>query len=227
MPRSWKSTIDHHAPLVLPSAGDALSARLIERAGFPAYQIGGFAMVAAMHAVPDIDLEQFGEKHARVREIIEASDLPVLVDGDDGYGDVKNVTRTVRSYEAIGASALFIEGQKPPKRCGHMAGKEIVAAEMMEEKIRAAVAARVDPDFFLLARTDAREPHGLDDAIERAKRYLDAGADGVYVEGRQASRNWLRWERRSRMFRWRRVSWSAAARRRGNRRPTCMRWATT
>ncbi|MER9328476.1 isocitrate lyase/PEP mutase family protein [Mesorhizobium sp. M0152] len=183
MAQSWKSTIDHHAPLVLPSAGDALSARLIERAGFPAYQIGGFAMVAAMHAVPDIDLEQYGEKHTRAREIIEASDLPVLVDGDDGYGDVKNVTRTVRGYEAIGASALFIEDQKPPKRCGHMAGKEIVAAEIMEEKIRAAVAARVDPDFFLLARTDAREPHGLDDAIERAKRYLDAGADGVYVEG--------------------------------------------
>ncbi|MER9139546.1 isocitrate lyase/PEP mutase family protein [Mesorhizobium sp. M0830] len=175
--------IDHNAPLVLPSAGDALTARLIERAGFPAYQIGGFAMVAAMHAVPDIDLEQFGEKHARAREIVEASDLPVLIDGDDGYGDVKNVTRTVRSYEAIGASALFIEDQKPPKRCGHMPGKEVVASEFMEEKIRAAVAARDDPDFFLLARTDARQPHGLRDAIERGKRYLDAGADGVYVEG--------------------------------------------
>ncbi|WP_198032180.1 isocitrate lyase/PEP mutase family protein [Mesorhizobium sp. LNHC252B00] len=152
--------IDHNAPLVLPSAGDALTARLIERAGFPAYQIGGFAMVAAMHAVPDIDLEQFGEKHARAREIVEASDLPVLIDGDDGYGDVKNVTRTVRSYEAIGASALFIEDQKPPKRCGHMPGKEVVASEFMEQKIRAAVAARDDPDFFLLARTDARQPHG-------------------------------------------------------------------
>jgi 2-methylisocitrate lyase-like PEP mutase family enzyme len=180
---SWKSMIDHNAPLVLPSAGDALTARLIERAGFPAYQIGGFAMVAAMHAVPDIDLEQFGEKHARAREIVEASDLPVLIDSDDGYGDVKNVTRTVRSYEAIGASALFIEDQKPPKRCGHMAGKEVVAPEFMEQKIRAAVAARADPDFFLLARTDARQPHGLRDAIERGKRYLDAGADGVYVEG--------------------------------------------
>ena len=107
----------------------------------------------------------------------------MLIDGDDGYGDVKNVTRTVRSYEAIGASALFIEDQKPPKRCGHMAGKEVVAPEFMEQKIRAAVAARADPDFFLLARTDARQPHGLRDAIERGKRYLDAGADGVYVEG--------------------------------------------
>jgi 2-methylisocitrate lyase-like PEP mutase family enzyme len=180
---SWKSTIDHNAPLVLPSAGDALTARLIERAGFSAYQIGGFAMVAGMHAVPDIDLEQFGEKCAKAREIIEASDLPVLVDGDDGYGDVKNVTRTVRSYEAVGASALFIEDQKPPKRCGHMAGKKVVPPEFMEEKVRAAVAARSNPDFFLLARTDAREPNGIDDAIERGNRYLEAGADGVYVEG--------------------------------------------
>src|SRR5205823_11433713 len=153
------------------------------RAGFPAYQIGVFALVGAMHAIPDIDLEHFGEKNTKAREIIKASHLPVLVDGDDGYGDVKNVTRTVRGYEAIGASALSIEDQKPPKRCGDMAGKEVVAPEFMEEKIRAAVAARADPDFFLLARTDARQPHGLRDAIERGKRYLDAGADGVYIEG--------------------------------------------
>jgi 2-methylisocitrate lyase-like PEP mutase family enzyme len=180
---SWKTVLQHHAPLVLPSAADALTARLIEMAGFPAYQIGGFALAAAMHAVPDIDLEHFGEKHSKAREIIESSDLPVLVDGDDGYGDVKNVTRTVRGYEAIGASALFIEDQDPPKRCGHMEGKKVVPPEFMEQKIRAAVAARGNPDFFLLARTDALQPEGLDDAIERGKRYLDAGADGVYVEG--------------------------------------------
>src|SRR5947207_3730859 len=145
----------------LPSAADALTARLIERAGFPAYQIGGFALVGAMHAVPDIDLEHFGEKHIKAREIIKASKLPVLVDGDDGYGDVKNVTRTVRGYEEIGASALFIEDQKPPKRCGHMAGKEVIPADQMVEKIRAAIAARTQADFFILARTDAREPLGL------------------------------------------------------------------
>jgi len=181
--KTWKKVLDDHAPLVLPSAADALTARLIELAGFPAYQIGGFALSAAMHAFPDIDLEHFGENHAKANEIIAACDLPVLVDGDDGYGDVKNVTRTVRGYERIGASALFIEDQKPPKRCGHMAGKIVVSVEFMVQKIKAAVAARSDPGFFLLARTDAIEPHGLGDAIDRGRQYLDAGADGVYVEG--------------------------------------------
>jgi 2-methylisocitrate lyase-like PEP mutase family enzyme len=112
-----------------------------------------------------------------------ASSLPVLIDGDDGYGDVKNITRTVSGYEEIGASALFIEDQKPPKRCGHMAGKEVIPVEQMEEKIHAAVAARGDPDFFILARTDARQPNGLADALERGRRYVEAGADGIYVEG--------------------------------------------
>lgn len=180
---SWKTLLATHAPLILPSAADALTARLIERAGYPAYQIGGFALVGAMHAVPDIDLEHFGEKHIKAQEIIAASSLPVLVDGDDGYGDAKNVTRTVNGYEAIGASALFIEDQKPPKRCGHMAGKEVIPADQMVEKIEAAVAARSNSDFFILARTDAREPNGLADAIARGERYLEAGADGIYVEG--------------------------------------------
>lgn len=179
----WRQVLERHAPLILPSVADALTARLVELAGFPAYQIGGFALTAAMHAYPDIDLEQFAENHTKAQEIIEACDLPVLVDADDGYGDVKNVTRTVRGYERIGASALFIEDQKPPKRCGHMSGKTVVPPEFMEAKIRAAVAARSTPDFFLLARTDAIEPNGLEDAIERGKRYLDAGADGIYVEG--------------------------------------------
>ncbi|UCI06316.1 isocitrate lyase/PEP mutase family protein [Mesorhizobium sp. B1-1-8] len=180
---SWKSVLDKHAPLILPSAPDALTARLIERAGFPAYQIGGFALAAHMHAVPDIDLEQYGENHAKAKEIIDACGLPVLVDGDDGYGDVKNVTRTVRGYEAIGASALFIEDQQPPKRCGHMADKRVISAEAMAQKIRAAAAARRSPDFFIMARTDAAEPDGIGDAIERGQRYVEAGADGVYVEG--------------------------------------------
>jgi 2-methylisocitrate lyase-like PEP mutase family enzyme len=180
---TWREVLRHHAPLLLPAAHDALTARLIERAGFPAYQIGGFALVGAMHAVPDIDLEHYGENGAAAREIIEACALPVLIDGDNGYGDVKNVTRTIRGYEAMGASAIFIEDQKAPKRCGHMDNKQVVSADEMEKKVRAAVAARHDQDFFILARTDALAPLGVDEAIDRAKRYIDAGADGAYVEG--------------------------------------------
>jgi 2-methylisocitrate lyase-like PEP mutase family enzyme len=169
--------------LQLPAAHDALTARLIERAGFTAFQVGGFALVGARYAHPDIDLEHYGEKLAAVRAVIGASSLPVLIDGDDGYGDVKNVTRTIRGYEAIGASAIFIEDQQAPKRCGHMGGKRVVPLEVMQQKVRAAAAARSDPNTFLLARTDAIEPEGLSAALRRAESYLEAGADGVYLEG--------------------------------------------
>jgi 2-methylisocitrate lyase-like PEP mutase family enzyme len=185
---NWRDTLQAHAPLLLPSAHDALAARLIERAGFPAFQVGGFAMVGAMHAYPDIDLEHYGEKFDRIRAVIEATGLPVLVDGDDGYGDAKNVTRTVRGFEALGASAMFIEDQKAPKRCGHMASKEVIPARQFESKLKAALAARRSADFFIVARTDAIEPLGVHEAIERGKRYRDAGADAVYFEGPTSER---------------------------------------
>lgn len=180
---SWKEALTQQTPLLLPVAHDALTARLIARAGFKAYQIGGFALAASLHAVPDVDLEHFGEKSLAARNILGASPLPVMVDTDDGYGDAKNVTRTVQDYELMGASAIFIEDQAAPKKCGHMNDKKIVPAEVMEGKVRAAVAARRTGDFFILARTDALAPEGVDKAIDRAKRYLDAGADGAYVEG--------------------------------------------
>jgi len=138
--------------------------------------------VGARHGLPDIDLTRFAEQVAGVRDILAACRLPVLVDADDGYGDVKNVTHTIRSYEAMGVSAVFIEDQVSPKRCGHMAGKHVVPAEVMEHKIKAAVAARASADLFVIARTDAREPEGLDSALRRAERYVRAGADGIYVE---------------------------------------------
>ena len=182
-PATWKSLLDHDAPLLLPAAHDALTARLIDRAGFAAYQIGGFAINGARHAYPDLDLTHFGEERDGVRDIMAATSLPVLIDADDGYGDVKNVTRTIRGYEAMGASALFFEDQRAPKRCGHLAGKSVIAAEEMEGKVRAAAAARRSPGFFLIARTDAIEPEGVDSAIARAERYLRAGADGIFIEG--------------------------------------------
>jgi 2-methylisocitrate lyase-like PEP mutase family enzyme len=182
--KTWKQLLKESSkPILLPVAHDALTARLIELAGFDAYQIGGYALSGSTHAVPDVDLEKFGEKKFSVESIINASPLPVMVDIDDGYGDVKNVTRTISEYIHMGASATFMEDQQPPKKCGHMGDKKILPIHTMEEKVRAAVAVRDDNDFFILARTDAIGPEGLDKAIKRAWHYLNAGADGVYLEG--------------------------------------------
>jgi len=182
--KSWKAMLtDSAKPVQLPVAHDALTARLIELAGFDAYQIGGYALSGASHAIPDVDLEKFGEKRMSAEWIIQASPLPVLVDIDDGYGDVKNVTRTIQEYLRMGASAIFMEDQRPPKKCGHMDDKKVVETKEMVQKVKAAAAARERHDLFILARTDAIDPEGLENAIDRAKAYLDAGADGVYLEG--------------------------------------------
>ncbi|HEY8566652.1 MAG TPA: isocitrate lyase/PEP mutase family protein [Beijerinckiaceae bacterium] len=180
--RSFAALCADPEPLLLPCAHDALSARLIERAGFKAYSVGGFSLVGSRYGLPDVGLVGLGEMSAGIRDISSATDLPVMVDGDHGYGDAKNVARTIRTYEGMGAAAIFIEDQVAPKRCGHMAGKDVVPPAIMEEKIRAASAARQNADTFLLARTDARAIHGLDDAMRRAERYLKAGADGIFIE---------------------------------------------
>lgn len=173
-----------HAPLLLPSACDALTAKLIQQAGFPAYQVGGFALDGMRFGFPDMDVNRLGEKSAAVRDIVYACELPVLVDCDDGYGDEKNVVHTIHVYDDLGASAVFIEDQKSPKKCGHMGGKEVIDPRDMVKKIRAARSARRDATMlFLLARTDAIAVNGLDDALRRAEMYLKAGADGVYLEG--------------------------------------------
>src|SRR5438067_9387011 len=165
---SWKKLLKREKFLQLPAAHDALAAKLIEGAGFKAYQIGGFAIDGARYAVPDIDLTRLSEKSAAVREIINASELPVLVDADDGYGDVKNVTHTIHIYDEMGVSAVFIEDQQAPKRCGHMKGKHVIPAQEMAAKVRAAAAARNNESLFLIARTDAIETDGLDEALRRA-----------------------------------------------------------
>ena len=184
-PPIWKDLLKQEQPLLLPCAHDALSARLIERAGFSAYSIGGFALIGSRYALPDIGLAAYGEISAGMRDIMAASSLPVLVDGDTGYGDVKNVAHTIEGYEAMGASAIFLEDQVAPKRCGHMAGKNVIPAETMAAKIRAAAGARRSKDFFLIARTDAGAVHGLDEALRRGELYLKAGADGIFIEAPQ------------------------------------------
>ena len=178
---SWRQVLDREKFLQLPAAHDALTARLIESAGFPAYQVGGFALVGTRYGHPDVDLQHFGEKSRAVHDIIDGNSLPVLVDCDEGYGDAKNITRIVRSYESMRVSAVFIEDQTAPKRCGHMAGKTVIPTEDMVSKVRAAIAAR--EEMFILARSDAIEPEGVQKAIDRGRAYLDAGADGIYIEG--------------------------------------------
>src|SRR5580698_3057424 len=180
---SWLRLLTDNPPLLLPAAHDALTARLIELAGFKAYQVGGFALAGARYAFPDIDLIHFYEENEAIRQIISASQLPVLADCGDGFGDVKNVTRTIRGYEELGVSAVFIEDQKSPIRCGQMGTKEVIATKEMGAKIEAAGDARRNADTFLLVRTDARASEGVDAAIKRSEAYRDAGADGIYVEG--------------------------------------------
>ncbi|MEO8667827.1 MAG: isocitrate lyase/PEP mutase family protein, partial [Bauldia sp.] len=124
---TWRELLSRHRPLVLPGAHDAFSARLIEAAGFPAYFIGGFPLIGARFGLPDVGLVGFGEMSQAIRETMQASTLPVFVDIDDGYGDVKNVTRTIRLYDQMGVSAVHIEDQLAPKRCGHMAGKVLIS----------------------------------------------------------------------------------------------------
>lgn len=169
-------------PLVLPGAHDALSALLIKQAGFKGFFIGGFQTAGARYGLPDIGLCQLGEFSAAFRDIINACDLPVLVDADNGYGDVKNCVHLLNTYERMGVQAMFIEDQVSPKRCGHMAGKRIVPSEEMEAKLRAMAANRINPDTFIVARTDARALHGMDEALRRAERYVRAGADGILIE---------------------------------------------
>jgi 2,3-dimethylmalate lyase len=169
-------------PLVLPGAHDALSALLIKQTGFKGFFIGGFQTAGARYGLPDIGLCQLGEFSAAFRDMVNACDLPVLVDADNGYGDVKNCVHLLNTYERLGVSAMFIEDQVAPKRCGHMAGKQVVPAEEMEAKLRAMAANRMHADTFIVARTDARAIHGMDEALRRAERYVRAGADGVFIE---------------------------------------------
>src|SRR6478735_7398470 len=163
-------------PLILPGAFDALSARLIKRAGFKAYFTGGFPTIGARWGLPDIGLVALGEISSAV------TDLPVMVDGDNGYGDVKNVVHVRHTYERLGVSAIMFEDQGAPKRCGHIAGKDVIPAADMAAKIRAASQSKINRDTFILARTDARDVLGLDEAFRRAELYLNNGADGIFIE---------------------------------------------
>ena len=169
-------------PLLLPGCYDALGARLIERAGFDGVYMTGFGTAASLLGRPDVGLLGLAEMVDNARRIVAAVDVPVVADADTGYGNPINVIRTVQAYEQAGVAGLHIEDQVMPKKCGHMENKAVVPTGEMVAKIEAAVAARTDPDLVVIARTDARAPHGLDDALDRARRFADAGADVLFVE---------------------------------------------
>jgi 2-methylisocitrate lyase-like PEP mutase family enzyme len=172
--------------VLAPGCYDALGARLIEEAGFPALYMTGFGSAASHLGRPDIGLMALPEMVDNARRIASAVDIPLIADADTGYGNSINVIRTVREYEAAGVSAIHLEDQVMPKKCGHMEGKHVVPAAEMAAKVGAAVAARRSPEFLIIARTDARAVEGLDSALERARLYRDAGADALFVEAPQS-----------------------------------------
>jgi 2,3-dimethylmalate lyase len=169
-------------PLVAPGAYDALSARLVEQAGFDVVYMTGFGTTASLIGRPDVGLLTGAEMVDNARRIAAAVDVPVIADADTGYGNAINVVRTVQLYEQAGVAGIQLEDQVMPKKCGHMSGKVLIGADEMVGKLRAAVEARRDPDLVLIARTDAVATHGIDEAITRARAFAEAGADVLFVE---------------------------------------------
>ena len=167
---------------VMPCCFDALSAKMIEQAGFGLTFMSGFATSAARIGEPDLGLMAYSEVADSARNICDAVSIPVIGDGDTGYGNAMNVRRTVRGFARAGCAAVMIEDQLAPKRCGHTPGKDVVGREEAFDRIRAAVDARADDDILILARTDARHTQGLGEAIERAAKFAELGADILFVE---------------------------------------------
>jgi methylisocitrate lyase len=171
--------------LLAPGAFDGLSARLVEEAGFEAVYLSG-GSVARSAGVPDLGLMTMSEVIERARQVVAAVKIPVIADADTGYGNALNVVRTVREFERAGVAAIHIEDQVTPKRCGHLEGKEVTPLAEMENKLKAALEARGDPEFAIIARTDARAIYGLDEAIQRGKAFARAGADAVFIEAAES-----------------------------------------
>ncbi len=173
-------------PILVPGVFDALVARMAERLGYRAVYLSGGALSAAA-GVPDVGLLTLPEFVDQARAITLATSLPLIADADTGFGEALNVERTVRLFEAAGVAGIHLEDQQMPKRCGHLSGKSLVDAEAMVAKVRAAVAARQDPDFVVIARTDARGVTGFDDAVRRARLYREAGADAIFPEALESA----------------------------------------
>ncbi|MDX2222244.1 MAG: isocitrate lyase/phosphoenolpyruvate mutase family protein [Rhodospirillaceae bacterium] len=172
--------------IVAPGGGTPLDIRLAEQAGFEVAYMTGYGNACVRYGVPDVGLIGYGELEDTVRAMRMVSDIPLIVDCDTGYGDIANVKRTVQGMEALGAAGVQIEDQVWPKKCGHMDGKFVEPRDVAVRKVKAAVAARQDPDLVIIARTDARGPHGMEEAMIRARAFMDAGADMIFFDGPQS-----------------------------------------
>ncbi len=175
-------------PGIIRSLGahDVFTALIVEQAGFDTVFLGGFGTSASLLGLPDLNFITMTEMAGAVRRMAARVSIPVIADGDTGHGDVHNVHRTVQAFEAAGAAGILLEDQVTPKRCGHFGNKQVILAADMVRKIQAAVRARRDPDFLIIARTDARQMNGLDDAVDRVNRCCDAGADIAFIEAPQS-----------------------------------------
>ena len=177
-----RELVDAGGTIVAPGAFDPLAARLVEEAGFPAVYMTGFGTSAALLGRPDVGLLTMTEMAGNAGRIADCVDIPVIADADTGYGNALNVIRAIQAYEAAGVAAVHIEDQVAPKKCGHMEGKLVIPAGEMAQKIRAAADAKAQPEFMIIARTDARAVEGLAAALDRARLYRQAGADALFIE---------------------------------------------
>lgn len=177
-----KKMLQEPGIIIAPGAYDAWSARLIEKAGFSAVYMTGYGVSASVLGMPDVGLLTMSEMVTQAKNIASAVGIPLIADGDNGYGGTLNVIRTVQEYEQAGVAAIQLEDQVFPKRCGHMEGKQLISKDEMIAKIKAAVYARQLEDFVIIARTDARAVNGFEDALDRVKDYVGAGADVIFFE---------------------------------------------
>jgi 2-methylisocitrate lyase-like PEP mutase family enzyme len=183
--QTLKQLLKRNKLLVAPGCFDGLSARLVEEAGFEAAYLSGGAVARGM-GIPDIGLVTMSESIERAAQVVSAINIPIIADADTGYGNAVNLWRTVREFERAGVAAIHIEDQITPKRCGHLDGKEVIPLGEMLQKLQAAMAARSDADFCIIARTDARGVNGFDDAIERGRAFAKLGVDAIFVEAPQS-----------------------------------------
>ncbi|MDQ0140905.1 isocitrate lyase/PEP mutase family protein [Cupriavidus necator] len=167
---------------VAPGIFEMISAKIADRLGFDCLYMTGYGVVASYLGLPDAGLATYSDMVGRVAQFAQVTETPFIADGDTGYGGLLNVQHTVRGYEAAGACAIQIEDQEFPKKCGHMLGRRVIPAEDMVAKLRVAAESRTDPNFLIVARTDARTTNGLDDALRRGEAYLKAGADVLFIE---------------------------------------------